>query len=120
MKQSDWKQRREIKDAVGVDALRKTINEYEEKLCKLHTENLSLQHEIKSLHGTIEQLKKDIEAEKKDTNTWHTGYQRKCDELKKLRASIDFVERAMSMDWLNKFFHLRGIQNTVQIMIRGW
>lgn len=46
MTKDEWKQRREIKDSIGVDTLRKTIKDYEDKLCELHKENYELKENI--------------------------------------------------------------------------
>lgn len=113
MKKEEWKQRRDIKDTVGVDALRKTINEYEEKMCKLHTENLNLKHEIK-------QLEENLRIKTQNADNFWQYFKKEEDKLKRLRESINFVEDAMKMSWFEKYLNLKRLERTVQVMIRGW
>lgn len=124
MNKDYWKQRREMKDAVGVDALKKTISDYEEKLCKLHTENLNIKQCMKIMEDTY---KIEVDREKSDKNkaneelknAYHAIH-RKEEQLKNTKKAIDLVDKAMQMDWLNRFFRLRNIDKAVQIIVRGW
>ena len=50
MTPSEWKDRKDLREVVGKNALQETIRNYEEKLCLLHTENLNLKNEIKKTY----------------------------------------------------------------------
>jgi len=104
MTSEDWKNRRSTQDVLGVNVLKKTIDDYEVKLCENHTVILNLEHDNKNLKEQLAESKKELSKEKAIGDRQYKYYTKEIKDSKVVQKASEAIIEVTK----TKFFQFKA------------
>lgn len=119
MTREDWKQRKES-DIVGSKALKNIIDDYESKLCQMHSEILVLKSDVERYKEETNKAEKKLKEAQESSSR---GYTKTRYLEKALNAEVEKHKRLIKIiraQWWKRGAMLQMLKEDLLTITRGW
>ena len=99
MDRKEWQQRRQTKDVLGANVLQKTIDDYEVKMCELHTKVLNLEHDKENLKEQVKELKTEVSKKDREVTRMYNYYKKEEDKAKATTKASQLIIENSKTKW---------------------
>ena len=120
MTREDWKTRQANFGMVSSKALQDTINEYENKLCEMHSEILVLRSDKEALNKDIQDLKEKVKSEKRMSDNFYKSSKVTDKQIKILNLKIERLFKFIRSKWYLRRSICKEFYEDAKSIVRGW